>query len=48
MGPIGPDGGNHDEAVQESFPEDLDQSPEFDPTDPEPIPEDVFDQSWGD
>jgi hypothetical protein len=45
MGLIGPDGGNHNEAAQESFPDDLDQSPEFDPTDPEPIPEDDFDQS---
>jgi hypothetical protein len=28
-------------------PDDLDQSPEFDPTEPEPIPEDDFDQTWG-
>jgi hypothetical protein len=28
-----------------SSPEDLDQSPEFDPADPEPIPEDHFHQS---
>jgi hypothetical protein len=47
MGPMGPDGRNHDEAVQESFPDDLAQSPEFDPADPEPIPDDDFDQSWG-
>jgi hypothetical protein len=47
MGPIGTDGGNHHEAAQESFPDDLDQSAEFDPTEPEPIPEDHFDQSWG-
>ena len=46
MGLIGPDGGNHNEAAQESFPDDLDQSSEFDPTDPEPVPEDHFDQSW--
>jgi hypothetical protein len=47
MGLIGPDGGNHNEAIQESFPDDLDQSSEFDPTEPEPIPEDDFDQSDG-
>jgi hypothetical protein len=47
MGPIGPDGGKHDEAARESLPDDLDQSPEFDPTEPEPIPEDNFDQSGG-
>jgi len=29
------------------FPDDLDQSPEIDPTDPEPVPQDHFDQSWG-
>jgi len=46
MGLVGPDGGNHNEAAQESFPDDLDQSSEFDPTDPEPVPEDHFDQSW--
>jgi len=38
--------GQANEVVQESFPDDLDQSPEFDPTEPEPIPEDHFDQSW--
>ena len=47
MRPIGPDGGTPYEAAQESFPDDLDQSPEFDPTEPEPIPEDHFDQTWG-
>ncbi len=47
MGPVGPDARQADEAVQESFPDDLDQSPEFDPTEPEPIPEDDFDQSAG-
>lgn len=35
----------HDEVAQESFPDDLDQSPVFDLTDPEPIPKDAFDQS---
>jgi hypothetical protein len=44
---IRPDGEKRDEAAQESFPDDLDQSPEFDPADPEPIPQDDFDQSWG-
>ena len=47
MGLIGPDGGNHNEAAQEPFPDDLDQTPEFDPAEPEPIPEDDFDQSYG-
>ena len=47
MGPMGPDGGKHDEAARESFPGDLDQSPGFDPTDPEPIPEEDFDQTCG-
>jgi hypothetical protein len=44
---MGPDRGEKDEAAQESFPDDLDQSPEFDPAQPEPIPEDHFDQSRG-
>jgi len=46
MEPMGPGGGEADQAAQESFPDDLDQSSEFDPTDPEPVPEDHFDQSW--
>jgi hypothetical protein len=37
----------HDEAAKESFPDSLDQTPDFDPTEPEPTPEDNFDQSWG-
>ena len=40
-------GGGHDEVAQEPFPDDLDQSSKFDPTEPEPIPEHDFDQSWG-
>ena len=44
---MGPDGGQAGEAAQESFPDDPDQSPEFDPAEPEPVPEDDFDQSWG-
>ena len=40
-------GAESDEAARESFPDDLDQSSEFDPTEPEPVPEDHFDQSWG-
>jgi hypothetical protein len=44
---MGPDGGNPNEAAQESLPDDLDQSPAFDPTEPEPIPDDDFDQRWG-
>jgi len=47
MGPMGPDGDQAEEAAQEPFPHDLDQSPEFDPADPEPLPEDDFDQSRG-
>ena len=44
---MGPGGGQTDELAQESFPDDLDQSSAFDPTEPEPIPDDHFDQSWG-
>ena len=44
---MGADGGEADEAAQEFFPDDLDQTTPFDPTEPEPIPEDDFDQSWG-
>ena len=43
---MGPDRGLADEVAQESFPDDLNQSPTFDPSEPEPIPEDDFDQSW--
>ena len=39
--------GQTNEVVQESFPDELDQTPEFDPAEPEPVPEEVFDQSWG-
>jgi hypothetical protein len=46
MGPMGTDRGQADEAAQESFPDDLNQSPTFDPSEPEPIPEDDLDQSW--
>jgi hypothetical protein len=46
MGPSGLGGGQTEEVAQESFPDDLDQTPEFDPTEPEPTPEDDFDQSW--
>ncbi len=35
-----------EEAAQDAFPDDLDQTPEFGPAEPEPIPEDDdFDQS---
>ena len=44
---IGHAGGETQEAAQESFPDDLDQSSAFDPTEPEPVPEDDFDQTWG-
>jgi len=43
---MGPDGRQAEEVAQESFPDDLDQSSAFDPTEPEPIPDDDFDQSW--
>jgi hypothetical protein len=43
---MGPAGGEAEEAARESFPDDLDQSPELDPAEPEPIPEGHFDQSW--
>ncbi len=43
---MGTGGGKHHEVAQGFFPGDLDQSPEFDPTEPDPIPEDDFDQSW--
>jgi hypothetical protein len=43
---MGLDSGKHHEVAQGFLLDDLDQSPEFDPTDPEPIPEDDFDQSW--
>ena len=36
----------HHKVAQESFPDDLDQTPDFDPTEPEPIPEETLDQSW--
>jgi len=39
--------GEQEEVAQESLPDDLDQSPNFDPTEPGPIPNDKFDQSWG-
>ncbi len=40
-------GAESNEAAQESFPDHLDQTPDFDPTEPEPIPEEDVDQSWG-
>jgi hypothetical protein len=42
-----PGHGEAEEVAQESFPDDLDQSPESDPAEPDPIPEDDFDQTWG-
>jgi len=38
-------GPQREEAAQGSPPNDLDQTPEFDPTEPEPVPVDPFDQS---
>ena len=37
-----------DEVAQESPPGHLDQTPDHDPTEPDPIPDDNFDQSRGD
>jgi hypothetical protein len=37
----------HDEVFQALPPDDLDQTPEFDPADPEPIPDDHHDQTHG-
>ena len=42
---MGPGGREAEEVVQVFFPDDLDQTPEFDPTDPEPLPKDDFDQT---
>ena len=39
--------GEAEEVAQDSFPDDLNQTPEFDPTEPEPIPEHDFDQTRG-
>ncbi len=44
---LGPNGAKQDEAAQESFPDDLDQTTPFDPAEPDPIPDDDFDQSGG-
>jgi len=44
---MGPGKPEYDEAAQESFPDHLDHTPEFDPAEPEPVPEDDFEQSWG-
>ena len=38
-------GGQTEEAVKESSRDDLDQNPEFDPTEPEPIPQDTSEQT---
>ena len=35
------------QVAQDPFRDDLDQSPEFDPAEAEPIPEEHFDQSSG-
>ena len=47
IGPRWVEGVIPEEAAQESLPDDLDQSPDFDPTDPERVPDDNFDQSQG-
>jgi hypothetical protein len=39
--------GKAEEVAQESRSDDLDQTPAFDPAEPEPIPNDNFDQRWG-
>ena len=38
-------GGEREKVAQESFPDDLDQSPDFDPAEPDPIPDDDLDQT---
>ena len=43
---LGPGGGEAVEVAQESFADHLDQSPAFDPAEPEPVPDDDFDQRW--
>ena len=43
---LGLGGPEREEAPQGSSPNDLDQTPEFDPAEPEPFPDDDFDQSW--
>ena len=42
---MGPGGGQADEVAQGCFPDDLDQTSQFDPTETEPVPEFIFDQS---
>jgi hypothetical protein len=44
---MGTSGEKHHEVAHGFFPDDLDQTPQFDPAEPEPSPEDDFDQSWG-
>ncbi len=44
---MGPGLSEHDEVTRESFPDDLDQTPDFDPAEPEAVPEDDFDQTSG-
>ena len=44
---MAPHGGKAEEVAQESSPDDLDQTSNFDPAEPKPIPEDDFDQSRG-
>jgi hypothetical protein len=44
---MGPGGPEREEVAQEPFPDDLDQTPEFDPAEPDPVPQDHFDQSQG-
>ena len=42
---MGGTGGEAEEPAQGSFPDNLNQTPQFDPTEPEPVPEDDFDQT---
>jgi predicted Zn-ribbon and HTH transcriptional regulator len=42
---IGTGQAEQDEVAQDAFPDDLDQTTPFDPAEPEPIPQDHFDQS---
>jgi hypothetical protein len=43
---MGTGGAERDKLAEHPPSDDLDQSPDFDPTEPEPIPEENSDQSW--
>jgi hypothetical protein len=43
---MSPGEAEREDAAQYPFPDDFDQTPDFDPTEPEPIPGDDFHQRW--